>query len=345
MEQEANGKKKASTTAIAARGDQAEQVIDLTMYPQEKYNLLVPTREVRAISPYHIISMVRVAIDPDPDNGMVYQIPGSDKLGLSRVSLDNIAQAAGVIWHPTMTKCALSDARRCIYEAVGGFRKPDGTFTWVKASKEINMDVIEREIRLQYKQKVAKNKMSEELAETNAERDIINYWKHMHARCDTGARSRVIRALFGVKSGYSPVELKKPFVVPTIQFSPWHDPEMAEQARRAFAYDVMVDYGGQPAPPPGVTLEECKQASQITRKAKSLPGPDWGPGEEIPATDEVIEAEEVTGAEDESSNGEENPKVCFNCGEPVNDAQRIATQNDYGHTFCAKCLSTQGTRG
>jgi len=276
-------KPKVEEEAPPENGAKKGTALDTTHWDKRKYNVLVPSERVKMISPYHIISVREVRIDPDPSEGMVYKLPASNKLALGRVALDNLAQAAGIIWHPSETKCVLSESRRCEYAAIGGLRKPDGTFAWVKACKEINMDVIEREIRFQYKRKVEAKELTEEKAEVQIERDVIAYWKHMHARCDTGARLRVIRSLLGLKSGYSAEELKKPFVVPAIQFSPWDDPDMAQKAKLAFLYDREMDYGDfrPPKAIEGVPTEECKAAHEEVEDAKQLPKPEWEEGETV----------------------------------------------------------------
>ena len=67
---------------------------------------------------------------------------------------------------------------------------------------------------------------------------MIQWRKHKLGRAETGAMERVIRAALSMKHAYTLEELKKPFVIPRIDFSPdYNDPAvkrmMIENGMRA----------------------------------------------------------------------------------------------------------------
>jgi len=164
---------------------------DLTKYEPEKYNLLVKPEDLRA-SPLLNVELSVVKIDPKDvrNGGETHNIGG--QLSPSRSALDKIADATGITFDDELTGTRKEGKETYVGKAVGRRKNPDGT--WRSATCEYEFDV---EIRAK---------------ECKSERDVLQLRKFARQRADTGARLRVIRALTGLKTGFAPEELEKPFV-------------------------------------------------------------------------------------------------------------------------------------
>lgn len=228
-------------------------LIELKDY-EGRCNVLIPTVTMTQISPYHRIRVEQVQLNPDPDAGDVFKV-GSKKVGngwqdvlsLSKTAILKLATAAGIVWNWNETRVLSVSKDYVLYQAVGAMRKPSGEWIPLKATKEIDLDVIEAETyesNLETAKRLPTNKLDhltpEQWAEARTRKNMIQWRKNKLMRAETGAMLRVVRALLSVKHQYSAAELKKPFAVPTVDFAPdYSDPEvrraMAEAGIRATA--------------------------------------------------------------------------------------------------------------
>lgn len=241
-------------------------------------NVLLPTQTIQQISPWHAVRVSEVKIDPNPDSGEVFKVGSKqgeggkyeDVLYPAKPALFKIAAAAGIVWNWNACGPVGTPSRDYImYRAVGAIRLPDGSWQPITAHKEIDIAVIEEEVRIQYVKKAsgalnaekdnykgewrkykAFNKNGEEyekngyfLNEDEKKRyvndkthaDIIQWRKNKLGRAESGAMLRVIRAALGMKASYSRAELEKPFVVPRIDFTPdFNDPGVRQ---------ALIDHG------------------------------------------------------------------------------------------------------
>jgi hypothetical protein len=79
--------------------------------------------------------------------------------------------------------------------------------------------------------------------------DLIQMKKHMLARAQTGAMNRAIALLIGLKMSHTEEDLKRPFVVPSIRFTPdTSDPEVKRFYLALKAGVVEELYGVQRTP-------------------------------------------------------------------------------------------------
>ena len=164
---------------------------DLTKYEPEKYNLLVKPEDLRASPLLNVeLSVVKIDARDVRQGGETHNIGG--QLSPSRSALDKIADATGITFDDELTGTRKEGKETYVGKAVGRRKNPDGT--WRSAACEYEFDV---EIRAK---------------ECKSERDVLQLRKFARQRADTGARLRVIRALTGLKTGFAPEELEKPFV-------------------------------------------------------------------------------------------------------------------------------------
>lgn len=219
------------------------------------------------------VGMAAVLVDPENE---VYLLPGQyedmedskKRVGLGKVALDKIAQAAGVSWDPHSSGRTDdgSNPHYCAWRAVGAVRQFDGTEVRLLGSKEMDLRdgspqcdaIIERCIR-----KIEKDarRQKRELSKGQAEKEgrdkarnqIREMRLHILGHAETKARLRAIRAL-GIRSGYLLPELQKPFVVAKLIWTGRSaDPELnrdfAKMTATAMLGGTRALYGEpQPAP-------------------------------------------------------------------------------------------------
>lgn len=344
----------------------SKSLIELKDY-EGKCNVLIPTVTMQQISPYHRIRVEQVQLDPDPDSGDVFKV-GSKKVGnnwqdvlsLSKTAILKLGTAAGIVWNWNETKVLSVSKDYVLYQAVGAMRKPSGEWIPLKATKEIDLDVIEAETYEANLEKANKmkpeyrDKMSpEDWATAKTKSNMLQWRKNKLMRAETGAMLRVVRALLSVKHQYSVSELKKPFAVPTVDFAPdYSDPEvrkaMAEAGIRATA-----DLFGQSA------------MQQIQAPQQQLPPPidvdqyspegDEGGAEAAPAVSYEAEEEAVISEDDlppwDDGSDETGQQaifddgiVCQGCDQLIETSnnwspEKIAgySTNIYGKALCVAC--------
>ncbi len=272
---------------------------ELELYRKKGYNVVVPF-EIRddRIDPFHVFRIAVVQINPNPDYGEVWPI-GKREIGgkwvtmlaLAKPALEKIGIAAGIIWDPDRTRRLddHSDPDYVEFQAVGLFRGPDGQWRTIHGTKELDLRVIEEEVRdeqwtkmnspgwkLPEKYSYLKGKSKEEILEFLVRREMLQWRRHKVARAETGAKLRALRSL-GIKSAYTPDELAKPFVFVRVDYSPdWDRQDVREVAEKAHAA-FMKDLYGSPALPTGEEIpeEEAERAREIVTRGES-------PQEELP---------------------------------------------------------------
>lgn len=279
--------------------------IDLSVYRPEKYNLLVPTVTAVQVSPLYRIRLVEVRADPDPNGGDVFNVGSRTEKGITiklyspqKTLLEKIANAAGIIFHPTECCLIKRTPRYAYYKAVGARRMPSGEWSVAPGSKEIDLEVIEDELRLQYEQKAesdagydagkkykgewhketVKKKNGEEyeknrfvVASEDRQRyvddmlrsNMIQWRKNLVHRAETGAKLRVIRSLIGMKSTYTKEDLQKPFVIATVDFAPdYRDQQVKQMMVRQGMQAMGALYGGAPASIPTTIFENAEEVPE-----------------------------------------------------------------------------------
>ena len=95
-------------------------------------------------------------------------------------------------------------------------KKPDGTWTTVTKTREVDLDAIERETRDTLEAKVKSGDLKPQELDAKLRAKMTQVEKHKVALAETGACNRVIRSLLALKNSYTKAELSKPFVIPHI---------------------------------------------------------------------------------------------------------------------------------
>ena len=238
---------------------------ELEAYKEQKANILGPTTSMEGLSEFHKVIVDSVKLSPNPADGDVYK--HKDGFGdkpaqfiLTGQALQRLSVCAGVFWNPAETKATSQSQKYVAYNAVGCIRKADGTPTCFQAEYDIDIDVVEDELREQFVEKRKTwsskswfKKMSSESQDDyvdSALRKELNFKKkHKTKLAASGAKNRVIRALLGIKKTYTQQELSKPFVMPRVVLQPdYNDPEVKKMMLAASIQAMTGIYGAIPAP-------------------------------------------------------------------------------------------------
>ncbi len=255
----------------------------LAQWDPSTANVLVPTQDIQQVSPWHAARTSIVSVSADPDSGDVFNVGSRWNAQtrqsiplycLAKPALMRIAAAAGIVWNWRESGAVSISRDYVCYKAVGAIRLPDGSWQPILANKEIDLEVIEDELREQYAKKadggvsaadarvykgewrkvqdrnvyyLAEDEKSRYI-ETNVRANMIQWRKNKLMRAETGAMLRVIRAALGIKSQYTQAELQKPFIVPRIDFSPDYNDPAVRSALIEHGVQAMASLFGQSAP-------------------------------------------------------------------------------------------------
>jgi len=331
----------------------------LVEYKPDKYNVLMPTQHIEQVSPWHAARTNIVQVNPDPMAGDVFKVGSrynestheyEDMYSLAKPALMRIASAAGIVWNWRDSGPRVLEKDYVCYRAVGALRLPDGSWQPIMAEKEIDLSVVEDELRDQYTKKAdgplggtdAKTYRGEwrkvrhgkeerdafflaedekpRFIEANVRANLIQWRKNKLMRAETGAMLRVIRAALGIKSQYTFAELQKPFVVPRIDFSPdYNDPSVRQALLQHGVATMNALFGGATPPAPQVAFTE--------RPVIAAPVQD----------DETVDAAAASSDVELGAVGadgvEETPQLPEETGEPAGEAEAAATAQPDGTLF------------
>jgi len=207
-------------------------------------NLLLPSTHIEGLSEFHKPVLEIVQLSSNPENGDVYEHdkdkPGPKKKWRpTKQALMKLSVCAGVIWSVNETRRIDNGADRnyIAYRAVGGIKKADGQPVFFSAEYDMDMEVIEQEMRESYEKKTKGEWMASKTAKEKAEyvdfcvnRDLLQKRKFKLRLCEAGAMNRVLRMLLGIKQAYTTEELSKPFVVMRVVFQPDYNDKEVKKA-------------------------------------------------------------------------------------------------------------------
>lgn len=294
--------------------------------------------------------------------------------------LMKLAAAAGIQFDPNNTYGTMLSKNCYKAKAYGAMRMPDGTGKTHCDEKIINLDDEEDRFRLEFMDKsiqgIADPRAAEEAAKmfkgdffdtTNKFGKPVRGYKI--ADCDrqkyidrsvlvnmtllrktaaekamTGAILRVIRALIGMKGAYTMEELKKPFAVARVTFSPdYNDPAVRNAMLSQGMNAVSNMFGSRPPlamtaadAAPSVSVDTFNPDEFADNPAFTSDTPDIDGDLTAPQPEHIdIPAGETNdyGYDD----GPDDTLVCSQCGREI--SQKIAdySKRRYGVALCMKC--------
>ncbi len=193
---------------------------------KNKYNLLIPSipLEKPENSLFEPV-LETLYVSTDIQNGKeIY--PGSSsgtgkskfqKYRLHASALRKVAIAGAVKWDSVQSGL-MRDNGITTFRAVGGVLKADGDIYQEAGYYDLDLEVLKDDLKAQYEEKARDyddktEKEKRDYVTYCVNRDFRAKRQHQLKLCETGAKNRVIRSLFHVKSEYTMEELKNPFLV------------------------------------------------------------------------------------------------------------------------------------
>lgn len=213
----------------------------------EKHNLISPGGALNVFPHLHAAGISFVFIDPDRET---YGIAGKSERGLSKTALDRIAAASGVQWDPRLCGRVDDGSNPYVveYQAAATVLQLDGTERIINATKRIDLraekdaspDTWGTDAQEIAKESAANNK--------DPWPRILQQRQHILSLAETKAKNRAIRTL-GVKTAYSPEDIKKGFAVVRLGFTGQSDdPDVQREVELMIAQRALTGraslYGG-----------------------------------------------------------------------------------------------------
>lgn len=206
------------------------------------------------------VTVSAVMIDP----AETYEVEGG-KVCLSKTALDRIAGAAGISWDPRESRRLDdgSDPHYCHYKAVCTVRDFDGTPMTRQGEVEIDL------------------RDGSDEANSSTPKSLAIKRKFILRHAESKAMNRAIRKL-GIRGGYKPDELQKPFVcLRTLFTGETRDPDL----KREFARGIMEQFHGSHRAAYGESPAALPQYAPPPMQAGHAPPPLGA----VPSDDEAIE--------------------------------------------------------
>jgi len=303
--------------------------------------------------------------------------------------LMKIAAAAGIQFDPTHTGGEYVNGDKNVYRgrAYGAMKEPDGTWKTHADEKIINLHDAEDNYRLEFMDKCLKGITDEKQAKAAADMfqgewkptknkygDQVNAFfvakqdqqqyiergilvnmtllrKTMCEKALTGAILRTIRALTGLKGTYTIGELKKPFAIPRVTFSPdYNDPQIRAAVLRQGISATSELFGSAPeaAAPvlndsmpsvPDSTFSPEAFADNPAFASENVDGalPEPQQKMDMPQARQPEPATQNRPASNQSQAAEDDAMLCEMCGRPVSPAVYKFSVNKYGRPLCMDC--------
>lgn len=315
-------------------------------------------------------------VGEDQNRNAIYK----DVYSLAKPLLMKLATAAGIQFHPEYTTVVRENANTYVGKAYGAVRLPDGTFKTHAETKRICLDDEEAKYRLEFMDKsimgihdwraaksaadMFKGEWKEDPNKRNDKGYPEKYYviddcdrekyiersmlvnmtllrKTASEKAQTGAILRVVRALLGIKGTYLLDELKKPFAVPTVNFSPDYSDARVRQAMLQQGMNSMGNMFGASAVPPAMEQIAFSQEAfdNSFNPDENLDNPAFA--SDIPV-DEGYEEDYQQSSNQEQHGMEIDERdrddwFCEKCGEHINEKIWTYSVENFGTPLCQKC--------
>ena len=168
-------------------------------------------------------------------------------------------------------------------------------------------------------------------------------------KAQTGAILRVIRALLGIKGTYRLQELKKPFAVPTVTFSPDYSDASVRQAMLQQGMSSMGNIFGATSAPPVALPFNNEAFADTFNPEENLNNPafasDFGAEDEDFYADyqQMPQEDPVQEPQTEPPHQEETIAYqCSECGAEISESVYKYSSGKYGKPLCMKCQRGAG---
>lgn len=255
--------------------------------------------------------------------------------------LNKIASAANIQWHPDKSGHTVLERNRVVYKAVAAIRQADGQYRIITDEYELDLEVIEDELRMEYEKKARFDDFQKKMAkerndlEYYIKRDLLQKRKFKTQLAATGAMNRVVRKALTLKNFYWPSEAAKPFAIARFDFQPdYSDPTVRRFASIAAVQAQNALFGqGSLTMPENVTPTEIQAADNYIEQGNT----DFSNAEteSIPWDDEAALAPEAAPTEEE--NGSDGAYACYDCGIIIDKTVSDYAVKWFKRPLCREC--------
>lgn len=331
-----------------------------------------------------IFKVGRIKVGEDRNGKDVYE----DVFSPAKPLLMKLATAAGIQFHPEYTTVIRENTNTYVGKAYGALRLPDGTFKTHVETKRICLDDEEAKYRLEfmdksimgiYEWKAAKAASEMFKGEWHEDPEKLNQWNkpekfYMIADCDrekyiersvlvnmtllrktaaekaqTGAILRVIRALLGIKGTYVLEELKKPFAVPTVTFSPDYSDAKVRQAMLQQGMSSMGNIFGATSVTPAVLPFASNAFSDSFSPEEYLDNPAFASEHGVEDEDFYADYQQIPQEPSKQEEQEDAPRqeeqegyFCSECEKEIKENVYTYSLKKYGRPLCMVCQKGAG---
>lgn len=187
---------------------------DIAEAKAKGWNLLIPSIPLnRPDNGLFIPVLETLTISTEKEVKEVYSA-GNGSYRLHATALNKIAIAGSIKWDSRQSGFTRAeDKRNVAFRAVGGVTMADGDMHVEAGYYDVDLDEVLDRLTEEYQAKAKKEKKDQAYVDYCVARDFRAKRQHMLKMAETGAKNRVIRSIFHVKSEYSTDELSKPFLV------------------------------------------------------------------------------------------------------------------------------------
>lgn len=257
--------------------------------------------------------------------------------------LHKIASAANIQWHPDKSGHSVIERNRVVYKAVAAVRQADGQYRIITDEYELDLEVIEEELRMEYEKKARFEDFQEKMAkerndlEYYIKRDLLQKRKFKIQLAATGAMNRVIRKALTLKNAYWPEEAVKPFAIARFDFQPdYSDPIVRRYASVAAVQAQNALFGqGSLTIPENVTPRETQEAKACIDQGTVHADTDFSHAQEdIPWENETDPAAPQP---DDAEPPVETQFCCHDCGQIIDKTVNDYAIKWYQRPLCREC--------
>lgn len=346
--------------------------IQSVLNQRNNYNLAIPFVESQQINPYYKLSVSLLYADTNPNASQIFKV-GSRSLGnnryedlysLTKPFLQRLATEAGIQFAPGSGDVVKMDENAWKASAFGALRLPDGSVRTSNNFKVIDLLTEERKYRLAYEEKAVKGITDKRAAKAAAgkyagqwqgetfivaEQDRGKYIEcslldamaqlrsNAPQKAATGAILRVIRDLLGIKGMYSMDELKKPFAVARMSFSPdYNDPLIKQMMLQQCMQSVGNLFGNVQPVMQTISIPQSADAEEDVDMPADPASEDSGQQEsyqQAPPT----QNQHATPATQEQTEDRTQDFCCDKCGEVIPERVWDYSYENFGRPLCYKC--------
>ena len=290
---------------------------------------------------------------------------------LEKNFLEKLAAAAGIQFPQPAGDVVKMDENTWKASAIGALRLPNGSELMTSSDfKVVDLVSEEKRYRLAYEEKAEKGitdfKAAKEASEKYAgrwvdtgtrnekgypvrkyiieesergryiEKSLLDAMTQLRAsapqKAMTGAKLRVIRSLLGIKNSYTMQELRKPFAVARMAFSPDYNDPVVKQMMLQMCFQSVGSLFGN-VQPVRQTISVQTPAAEEEIVIENTVADTFIPEEEGNQQAEQASPEPPQPPQESQRSG----YFCHDCGAKINDRVNGYSSNKFGRPLCIKC--------